>query len=147
MAFEFRYQRVLDVRNLEEDREKARFAEVQHRYHQEKEELQSLKQELRELLERESTTRQGRQKAGSIIQMRRYAKLLENKIEEQKQTVEEWEEKLEEQRQELIEATQERRVMETLRENDFEKYREEVQKEAQKAADEVATQQYHREEM
>ncbi len=146
MAFEFRYQRVLDVRNLEEDREKARFAEVQQRFHREKEKLGDLEQELQELLERESRSRSGRQKAGNIIEMRRYANLLEQKIEAQQQTVKKWKDKLEKQRRKLIKATQKRRVMETLKENDFEEYRDEVQKEAQKVADEVATQQYHREE-
>lgn len=145
MSFQFRYQRVLDVRNLEEDREKAKLAEIQQRLIREKKDLNELEEEIEQLFQRESEARSGRQKAGNIIEMRRYANLLENKIEEQQQVVSEWREKLEEQRQELIDASQRRQVLEKLKENEFEEFQKEVRKDIQRESDEVATQQYHRE--
>jgi flagellar FliJ protein len=145
MAFQFRYQRILDIRELEEDQEKARFAEIQQKLSGEKRKLREHKQELQELLSSEGKKRKNQTNIQNFLQLQRYAGLLENRIDRQQRVVEEWQEKLNKQRKKLIEASQQRQVMDKLKENDFEEFQEEIRKEEERQNNEIANQQYYRE--
>lgn len=145
MAFEFDYQRVLDVREIEEDQERAELARIQQRLNQERQKLKDLQQELDELYE------QGRRQATGAInpslygQLDQYAQKLQNDIQAQRQEIEEWERRRDDQREELVEATQERQVMERLKEHRREAFEKEQRQEEQKRQNEMANQQYYEE--
>ncbi len=145
MAFQFRYQRILDIRELEEDQEKARFAEIQQKLSAEKRKLREHKQELQDLLSSEGKNRKNQTNVQNFLQLQRYASLLENRISRQQRVVEEWQEKLDKQRKKLIEASQQRQVMDKLKENDFEEFQEEIRKEEERQNNEIANQQFYRE--
>jgi flagellar FliJ protein len=144
MSFEFRYQRILDVRELEEDQEQAEFVEIRNRLREEEQKLESLKEELNQHFEKTRDYRKG--SAPALQRFRQHASRLNQKIEEQQNVVEEWEDKLEEQRDELIEASQKRQVLERLKEQDLEEFREELREAEQRQQEEVANQQYHQDE-
>lgn len=143
MSFQFRYQRILDVRELEEDQEQAEFVEIQNRLREEEQKLEDLKQELEEHFDKARAQRSGNPEA--IQRHRKYARRLNNRIAQQQSVVEEWEQKLEEQREELVEASQKRQVMERLKEQDFEEFQEDIREAEQTEQDDISNQQYFRE--
>lgn len=146
MSFQFRYQRILDVRNLQEDIEQSEFADVQNRLIEEREKLEDLQNELESLFDDAREVRTGKTtNVKQFNQFRDYAKRLKKQISDQRNVVEEWERKLEEKRDELIEASQKRQVMETLKEQDFEEFREEIQEQERKEQEEIANRQYFQE--
>ncbi|MFP4687510.1 MAG: flagellar export protein FliJ [bacterium] len=144
MAFHFRYQRILDIRELEEDQEKTRFAEIQQQLSAEKGKLRRDKQELQNILSSEGQKRKKVTDVSNFLQLQRYAKLLENRISRQQKVVDSWQKKLDKQRQKLIEASQQRQVMEKLKENDYEEFQKEMLKEEERQNNEIANQQFFR---
>lgn len=144
MAFQFRFQRVLDVREREEDLEKVEFARVQNRYRREVEELEKLKQKLENHYARSRQQRSGQGGVHTFVQQQEHTSYLMEKIQQQQEIVDEWEKKMEEQREELVEASQRRQVMETLRENDYEAFQKEQLSQERREGNEVANRQYYR---
>jgi flagellar FliJ protein len=145
MSFQFRFQRVLDVREREEDLERIDFAEVQNQYRREVDKLESLKEELDEHYDRIRRQRQGQGGAHRFVQQQEQTEYLLNQIQKQQDVVEEWKEKLEEQREELVEASQRRQVLERLRENEYEEFREDMLRQERRESNEVANRQFYRE--
>ncbi len=145
MAFEFRYQRILDVREREEEQEQAALAEVQNRLREERSALDELEDRLDGLYEQARESRKKNPPAHRFQQQLRQAQALKRRIARQREVVEKWEKKRERQRRRLIEASQRKRVMETLKENQFEEYRENRRQEEQRRSNEIATRQYYRE--
>lgn len=144
MAFQFRYQRVLDIREMQEDQEKSEFARLQQRVIEERDKLEDLKQQLSEMLEQARRSREGEGNIQDFIQVQEYSRMLKEQIAEQQDVLEEWEEKLEEQREQLVEASQERQVMENLKERDYEEFQEERRRQEQNLNNELATRQHYR---
>ncbi len=144
MSFQFRYQRILDVREMEENREKAEFGRIQQRLIQEKRKLDDLQSRMERMFsdfrERQKETRS----VEDFLQTREYAAMLENKIAEQQKVIEKWEEKLEEQRERLIEASQNRQVMENLKERDLEEFKEDMRRQELEENNEIANRQHYR---
>lgn len=145
MSFQFRYQRVLEVKETQEDREKAEFGRIQQRLSEEREKLDKLQDKMRQMFDRLRQRREGKQNVQGFLQAQNWAGVLEEKIERQQQVVEKWEEKLENQREQLVEASRERRVFEQLKESDFEEFQEEVRRERLKQNNEIANRQHYQE--
>lgn len=143
MSFQFRFQRVLDVREREEDLEKIDFARAQNRYHQEVEKLEELKNQLEAHYDAIRQQRQAGGGAHQFQQQQDQTEYLLNKIQQQQETVDEWEEKLEEQREELVEASQRRQVLERLKENEYEEFREDMLRQERRESNEVANRQFY----
>lgn len=145
MAFEFRYQRILDVREREEEQEQAALAEVQNRLREERAVLDELEAKLDGLFDEARESRKHNPRAHQFRRQLQQAQSLRQRIARQREVVETWEKKLDRQRQRLIEASQQKRVMETLRENQLEAYRKKRRREEQRRSNEIATRQYYRE--
>ncbi len=144
MSFQFRYQRILDVREMEEDREKAEFGRIQQRLIQEKRKLEELQSRMQQMF---SSFRERQKKSQSVqdfLQTREYAAMLENKMSAQQQEIKKWEKKLEKQRERLIEASQNRQVMENLKERDIKEFKEDMRRQELKENNEIANRQHHR---
>lgn len=146
MSFQFRFQRVLDVREQQEDLEEIEFARVQNRLRSERETLEELEQKLEDHYQNMRNSRKMGGSASSFSQQQEYTQYLLGQIERQKEVVEDWERKLEKQREQLIEASQRREVLETLKENDHEEFQKEVLRSERRELNQVAARQYARDE-
>jgi len=144
MSFQFRFQRVLDVREQQEDLEEIEFARVQNRLRSEKQTLEELEQKLDDHYQNIRTRRKAGASASNFSQQQEYTQYLLGQIDRQKEVVEEWEQKLETQREQLIEASQRRQVLERLKENDHEQFQEEVLRRERLELNQVAARQYAR---
>lgn len=144
MSFQFRFQRVLDVREQQEDLEEIEFARVQNRFRSEKETLEQLEQKLDDHYQNIRNRRKMGGRSSSFSQQQDYTQYLLGQIERQKEVVADWEQKLEEQREQLIEASQRREVLQTLKENDHEQFQQEVLRQERRELNEVAARQYAR---
>lgn len=144
MSFQFRFQRVLDVRERQEDLEQIEFARVQNRYHEEQENLEQLQKKLEQHYEQSRKQREKSGNVGNFQQQQEYSRYIQGQIRRQEEVVQEWKEKLEDQRESLVEASQRRQVLETLRENDHEEFQEELLRREQNELNQVATRQYTR---
>lgn len=144
MSFQFRYQRILDVREIEEEQEQVEFAEIQNRLSEERNKLNDLQDELREFFDQNRRKRTGSISVHDLTKSNDYAGVLKKRIEDQKEVVEQWEDKLEDQREKLIEASQKKRVLEALKENDYEEFVEERLDAERKQEDDITNRQYFR---
>lgn len=138
MAYKFSMEKILDWR---EDLEKAsmeRFALTQNELNQEKLKLSNLYKEYKSLKERFVKYKS----ANEIKQYQLYKSDLEKKIELQIQVVEEKTNELEERRLELVDAQKNRKIMEKLKEKDYENYKEKENLEEQKFLDEISVVKY-----
>ncbi|NLL81341.1 MAG: flagellar export protein FliJ [Tissierellia bacterium] len=138
MAYKFSMEKILDWR---EDLEKAsmeRFALTQNELNQEKLKLSNLYKEYESLKERFVKYKS----ANEIKQYQLYKSDLEKKIELQIQVVEEKTNELEERRLELVDAQKDRKIMEKLKEKDYENYKEKENLEEQKFLDEISVVKY-----
>lgn len=144
--YQFRLQKVLDTCRLREELIEVKLAELERLAESQRERLKSIEEEERALL---SERRAMREKNGSIALEEEmfYENCLEAlrlRIERMKMYLRQIEEQIRQTREELVAAAMERKVMEKLREKDYENFRIEVERNNQKALDEIAVQRYTR---
>ncbi|MBC7218112.1 MAG: flagellar FliJ family protein [Candidatus Caldatribacterium sp.] len=145
-GYQFRLQKVLDTCRLREELIEVKLAELERLAEFQRERLKSIEEEERALL---SERRAMREKNGSIALEEEmfYENCLEAlrlRIERMKMYLRQIEEQIRQTREELVAAAMERKVMEKLREKDYESFRIEVERNNQKALDEIAVQRYTR---
>lgn len=132
----FPMEKVLNYREQVEREIMEEMGQVQQRVNGEKLKLKNMKEDLETM----------RNKTYATIEELRYKSLYEESlvsdIEVQVQVVKDWELELEEHRGKLIEAQKQRKIMEKLKEKDYEKYIEKIRKEQQKELDELAVLKY-----
>jgi len=145
--FIFRLETVLQVKLRKEDEEKKKLADL-IAWQREEERI------LAEMVYREQNTRASlkeKQATGQWIEvdeLKRIANFLKKiakDIEMQKEKLQEIERRIEEQRLALLQAVQERKTLEMLKEQQHEEWRAEVEAEEAKFLDELATLKYARE--
>ncbi len=144
MAFEFRYQRVLDVRNIEEQVELGEFGKIQKKVSSEQKKLDSLNDEIQKNLQKSRQIFDGRINRQYFLQQQSYLNFLEKSFLQQKNIVKKWRQKLQKQRQRLIEASQRKKVLEKLKEKKLQQFQEKLQLEEQKIVNEVGTRSFFR---
>lgn len=145
-GYEFRLQKVLDTCRLKEELIEVKLAELERLAESQRERLKSIEKEEEVLL---SERRHLREKKGSVALEEEmfYENCLEAlrlRIERMKMYLRQIEEQIRQTREELVAAAMERRVMEKLRERDYEHFRVEVERNNQKALDEIAVQRFTR---
>ena len=141
-AFKFRLQRLLDLRLRQEDLAKNNFSQAKIKLEAEK---QSLKK-LQESIVTEAETQKKRRKTELVLDsvqedwFKNYLiNLRQNRV-EQKLKVDFAFNNLDKKRCILVKASQDREVIEKLKEKQYEAYLEEAAKEEQKALDELVCQ-------
>lgn len=135
--FVFSLQKVLDYRQRLEEQAIRAFAEAQRQLHNEQAVLEHL------LLSREACLNLSHRTHRLTVEMldveQKYLSVLEERIQQQHQRIEEAKALLERRRQELIVAQRERKILERLREKQYELWRQELLRAEQKALDDLAS--------
>lgn len=143
MAFNFKFQSILDLKIRLEDQKKSKYGEAN-------EELKRQKDKLNVLLdEREYQFNLMREKGKEgvtpkeLIVYNNYMNRLKKSIELQNVVVERAKKAVEAARLELVEAAKQRKMFETLKEKKLEEYWEEYYKKEQLALDEIVSYKYN----
>ncbi len=135
-AFNFNLEKVLNVRNIQEDI-------AQNNYMKAKKKKEEIKDELDKLNETKNETFNFlRNKANSSVEMtlqaRRFLQLHKKKIDNQKSVLEKQKHVLQKKQREMIEKQKKRKVLDKLREKEYYSFYKEQMKAEQKELDEIA---------
>ena len=143
MAFNFKFQSILDLKTRLEDQKKSKYGEAN-------EELKRQKDKLNVLLEeREYQFNLVREKGKNgltpkeLIVYNNYMERLKRSIEIQNVVVEKAKKAVEQARLELVEAAKQRKMFETLKEKQLEEYWEDYYKKEQAQLDEIVSYKYN----
>jgi len=134
MTYKFSYQRILDVRQLQEDQKSSEVVSAQNELNKEKDELSLLEtKKLYALNDKE------RIKENTLELMRKnsYVNQVNEKIEKQKEKIEKKEVDLTSKQGELLEASKSRKIMDKLKESDLKKYTLNQNRKEQNQIDEI----------
>lgn len=138
MGYKFAMEKVLEWRGDLEKTSMEKFAHTQNELNQERLTLSNLYREYEILKERSVKYN----KPNEVRYYQLYKSDLEENIKLQRQVVEEKTMELEEKRLDLVDAQKDRRIMEKLKERDYESYQEKVNLEEQKFLDEISVLKY-----
>ena len=134
MAYKFSYQKILDVRQIQEDQKSSEVASAQNELEKEKDELSKLEDE------KSSTLKDnGNDSQNSLDLMRKnsFMNRVNDNIDKQKLKIEEKEETLSNKKNELLEASKSRKIIDKLKESDLKKYNIEQSRKEQNQIDEI----------
>ena len=140
MAYKFRLQKVLDVKEKEEDNKKNEMSLVNFEIEKAKKQLEELYDELEE----NSKQRQDKNSSGSSIQelleLNKYIDYLKNTAIKQKiEEIENLQKKLEDKKEEFIDIRRQRKSYENLKDKDYQKFLEKETKDEEKIIDEIVS--------
>ena len=143
--FTFKLEPVLKLRKRTEERLQIELAELKLSYEREKEKLKELihtknrcERDIREKYGKEETT------LSEVLLYIHYLEKLKMDIEQQEQLLRKIEGQVEDKRNELLKASQERKIIEKLRENSEREYREAENRKERVFLDEIATNKFIR---
>ncbi len=135
--FEFKLEKVLNVREIEEDLAQNELVKARH-------ESRKIEKNINHLNEIQNETykflRKDNNDPAKSLQARRYLNINRTKIDKAKRKLEKQDEIVEEKREEVVEKTQNRKMLETLKERAANKFYRESLKKEQKELDELAIQ-------
>ena len=137
MKFKFPLQKVLEHRKLRENLVKKDFQEAQSRLNEQVEILNKMNQDVANAYDQiGKLTKMGGAQGPALEQIHEFLKGQRRRIHTQEQKVQEFEKLVEAKREILRQAAQEYKIMEKMRENKFEDYRQERLAQEQKENDE-----------
>ncbi|WP_369018092.1 flagellar FliJ family protein [Thermatribacter velox] len=146
MGYNFKLQKVLDVKKVREELIEVKLAELEKLAERQRRELIIMEEARKEYMAQRTREREQGER---LVEEAFFEKMLDNlerKIEELKSYLRELERQIAQTKEELVCASLERKVMEKLREKDYQEFSLNVQKSNQKLLDEVAIQMYLRRE-
>lgn len=136
--YAFKFESLLNVRNLQEESAEREFKEAMLAYQEELEKLDGYRSQFQQSLEDCAE----QQRNGFDIRIQHlydaYFKRLKTEISQQTETVNKAEAHMEKQREALMEAMKERKVVEKLKVRDYEKYMEELKRWEQSIIDDLS---------
>jgi len=144
--FNFKLQRVLQIKKYKEDQLKIELANLKREYIQQESILWTLEENLREqfiLLDEKQRNLTNR--IEEILWSYNYILKLQQDIKNQKKRLEELNEKINEITTRLIGASQEKQILENLKERKFNQFKLELEKQEEEFMDEVGITRYIRE--
>lgn len=147
MGYNFKLQKVLDVKKVREELIEVKLAELEKLAERQRRELIIMEEARKEYMAQRTREREQGER---LVEEAFFEKMLDNlerKIEELKSYLRELERQIAQTKEELVCASLERKVMEKLREKDYQEFSLNVQKSNQKLLDEVAIQMYLRREI
>jgi flagellar protein FliJ len=137
--FKFRLQRVLEVREKEEDEKKNRFAEITKKLQEEHKRLDSLHSDMEEVKTRKNKLASQNIKVDQLLSYSYYMENLKQNIEKQHNIVEKSEKEMENARVELLEAAKDKQVLEKIKDKNFEDYKYGLKREEDKMTDQFVS--------
>jgi flagellar FliJ protein len=137
MKFKFPLQKVLEHRKLRENLVQKDFQDAQALLQEQLNKLERMNKEVTEAYERSgSLTKQGGAQGPALMEIHEFLKGQRQRIHLQEQKVQEFEKLVEAKREILRQAAMDYKIMEKMRENKFEAYRQERNATEQKENDE-----------
>ena len=145
-GYQFKLQKVLDVRKVKENLIGARVAELEKIIETQKGHLLFLEEKRGEVLvkRREERETEDNFKVEEEMFYEWYLENLERKVEIVRNSLKQLEEQMRKTREELIKAAVDRKVMEKLKDKDYENFKIEVINNDQKILDEITIHRYKR---
>lgn len=137
--FDFRLQPVLDLKVQMEENLKNEFGKVTKKLEDEKKILNSIELDKEEQIDIFSTKLGSRVEVSKLRELNGYISLLGDKIEMQKENVNEASNIVDSTREKLLEAVKDRKIIDKLREKMFTEYSKQQLREEQKIIDEVVS--------
>lgn len=139
MAFKFRLQKILDLKEKQEDSKKNEVAKVLRQISDEKNILEEHKGDRKvQLMKREDLNSEGCS-VNEILDINIYIKYIDTKIEESVNNIKELEILLKQKQDEYIEVRKERKSYDKLKEKHLERYNQEEAKKEEKIIDGIVT--------
>ncbi len=135
--FTFRLQRVLDAKESEEKEKQRELGVAQRELTEAEHQLAHLQEQLQEELQRANELNQGTVQAWQALTQHRWQKHLAGEIRKAQKDVEQAREIVEQARDVLIETSREKRVLEKLREKQYEEHQKLVLTELQNQLDDI----------
>jgi flagellar FliJ protein len=140
--FVFKLQSVLNLRKQKEDSIKNELANAMKKLEAEKRKLSELETMLEDTV-REFNEKTKKTTVHKLIEFNEYLSLLNSRIKEQKENVNNAVQYVDKVREELVKAVKERKILEKLRERQFEEFLLEQKKLEQKTNDEIVSYNYN----
>lgn len=140
--FIFKFQSVLNLRKQKEDSIKNELANATRKLEAEKRKLSELETMLEDTV-REFNEKTKKTTVHELIEFNEYLSLLNSRIKTQKENVNNAAQYVDKVREELVKAVKERKILEKLRERQFEEFLLEQKKLEQKTNDEIVSYNYN----
>ncbi|HHV99004.1 MAG TPA: flagellar export protein FliJ [Clostridiaceae bacterium] len=135
--FNFKLQSVLDLKIQMEDNKKNEFGSAVQKLEYEKKVLENIKDEKEKNINAFGNELKNKAKVSTLRQINSYISLLGQKIEVQKENVNKASNIVDKKREELLEAVKERKIMDKLKEKEYNLFLKQELKEEQKIIDEI----------
>jgi flagellar protein FliJ len=134
MAYKFSYQRILDVRQIQEDQKSSEVASAQNELNNELDELSKLEAKKFSVLNDEEHLTDN---TLELMRQNSYVNQVNENIEKQRVRIEKKEKNLNSKQDELLEASKSRKIMDKLKKSDLEKYNIDQNRKEQNQIDEI----------
>ena len=142
MAFRFRLQSYLNVKTQIEEQKQNEYAQALRRLEEEKEKKRRMEREIDQTVEGLRTIMATTLDPVDAKYRNDRISLLRIRIAEQEVQIAKAEQFAEKKRLELVEAMKQRKMMDTIKDNHFEQYREEEKRDDQKITDAIVSYRY-----
>ena len=137
MAYRFSYQKILDVKQIQEDQKSTEVVLARNELNKEKDTLSELEDKKCKALNDENATTEN---SVDLLRRNSYVKQVNQTIEKQKKQIQKKGEMLSSKKDELLEASKSRKILDKLKESDLKKYNLEQNRKEQKEIDEIGAQ-------
>ena len=138
MKFKFRMERVLSYKQTIENHKKSQYGRAQQNLNNEEMKLNTITQ-YKENMKNEKNLSATKTNVGNLAMYNNYINNITIEIKSQEKIVVESLEEVEEAKKEMVHAVKEKKMFEKLRENEYEKYLYEVQKQEEKEVDTIVS--------
>lgn len=143
-GFKFRLEKVLDMRIQKEQRLQQRFQELLAMAEFERQKLAALEERQQQYREELSQKQKGSVEVNEVMNYLSYLELLAEAIIQQTEILREAEERAEEARLDLVQASQEKKAVEKLKEKQLEEYNKEQLREEIIFLDDISSSRFNR---
>ena len=134
MAYRFSYQKILDVKQIQEDQKSTEVVLARNELNKEKDTLSELEDKKFKALNDENAITAN---SADLLRHNSYVKQVNQTIEKQKKQIQKKDEMLSSKKGELLEASKSRKILDKLKESDLKKYNLEQNRKEQKEIDEI----------
>ncbi|MDK2896262.1 MAG: Flagellar FliJ protein [Candidatus Atribacteria bacterium] len=144
-GYQFKLQKVLDTRKIRQELIETKLVELERLAGSQKEHLKLvLHQREKMAVERSEERQTGEIVVDTEVFYQQYLEVLTRKAEEIKRYLFELEERIKETKKELLQASMERKIVEKLKDKDYQSFVLDLERNNQKQLDEVAIQSFRR---
>ncbi|NLY67151.1 MAG: flagellar export protein FliJ [Tissierellia bacterium] len=137
-GFNFKLEKVLNYKETVENEKKTKFAQIKQRLHKEELLLDDYYKQKKSIIEEKNSFNENI-KAGELYLYNLYINTINKKIERQKSIILKTKEELNKAKDEMLNAVKEKKIFEKLKENKYEEFISEQEKEEEKIVDNLVS--------